>query len=83
MQRKNFNTGFARCANCGSNNIQGEPLYLYEDEEDDFGYDENDDANIAVFCVSCGHYLGETHSDLFEKAQNLRNSLLSRGYHVE
>lgn len=86
MLRKNLPKGFARCPNCGSNNIQGEPLYLYEDE-DDYGYgydDQNDeDNNIAVFCVSCGHYLGETRSELFAKARALRQTVVRNLYRPE
>lgn len=63
-----------RCPACGSTNIQGEPLYPYD--EDEYGYDEEDvPGNVAVFCVSCGHYLGETDSSLLGRMQELRGSL--------
>ncbi len=65
-----------RCPNCGSTNIQAEPLYPYEDEEyDDYGYNQDEPGDLAVFCVSCGHYLGEMDSELFERAKAMRRQL--------
>ncbi len=65
-----------RCPACGSTNIQGEPLYPYDDdgwEDDSFGPD--DEGDVAVFCVSCGHYLGEMQSELTGRMQSLRGDL--------
>lgn len=63
-----------RCPNCGSTNIQAEPLYPYEDEYDDYA-DDQDTGDLAVFCVSCGHYLGEMHSELFDQMDSYRQQL--------
>ncbi len=65
-----------RCPNCGSSNIQAEPLYLYDyDDEYDFGYHDDEKGDLAVFCVSCGHYLGEMQSELTARMQNYRQEL--------
>ncbi|HEX2913084.1 MAG TPA: hypothetical protein VH186_19925 [Chloroflexia bacterium] len=67
-----------RCPNCGSTNIQSEPLYPYDEEEDPYVYDDNEEpGEIAVFCVSCGHYMGEMNSQLGEKMRSFRNQLNS------
>lgn len=62
------------CPACGSTNIQSEPLYPYEDEYD-YGYDEDEMGDLAVFCVSCGHYLGEMKSELTSRMQDFRREL--------
>lgn len=67
-----------RCPACGSTNIQAEPLYPYEDENGDdldFGYPEDETGDTAVFCVSCGHYLGEMRSELTGRMSELRSNL--------
>ena len=67
-----------RCPNCGSNNIQAEPLYPYEYlDEYDYGAETDDEENgdLAVFCVSCGHYLGEMDSELFDRMRKFRRDL--------
>ena len=69
-----------RCPNCGSNNIQAEPLYPYEEDEDYFsGRAGGDEAagDLAVFCVSCGHYMGEMASQLTARMQTLRRRALN------
>lgn len=60
-----------RCPKCGSTNLQTEPLYYYEWE------DESDEAELALFCVSCGHYLGEMPNHLQGQAEFLRSKALS------
>ena len=67
-----------RCPACGSTNIQGEPLYPYQDDDGydiDYGYDEDELGDVAVFCVSCGHYLGEMQSELSGRMYELRSGL--------
>jgi len=56
----------SRCPNCGGNNLQTEPLYDYEEGPTD---------ELALFCVSCGHYLGEMPSHLKGQMQALRSRL--------
>lgn len=64
-----------RCPSCGSTNIQGEPLYPYEDLlQEDFPA-EDDQGDVAVFCVSCGHYLGEMQSELTGRMQDFQDKL--------
>jgi hypothetical protein len=75
---KTFKQKYARCPNCGSTNIQSEPLYAYEDE-DDYGWDDaNEPGNLAIFCVSCGHYLGEANTDLLNRSRAIQNDVLRR-----
>lgn len=65
-----------RCPNCGSSNIQAEPLYPYDDLwEEDYPVDEDDQGDVAVFCVSCGHYLGEMQSELTGRMQDFQRRL--------
>jgi hypothetical protein len=65
-----------RCPKCGSNNIQAEPLYPYEADEYDWSADSGDaPGDLAVFCVSCGHYLGEMDSELFDRMRAYRRQL--------
>ena len=59
-----------RCPACDSTNIQAEPLYPYEQFEDD-----EDCGELNVFCVSCGHFLGEMHSDLANQMRTYRAKL--------
>lgn len=56
----------SRCPNCGGNNLQTEPLYDYEEGPTD---------ELALFCFSCGHYLGEMPSELKGQMQALRSHL--------
>jgi hypothetical protein len=64
-----------RCPKCGSSNIQGEPLYPYEDLwEEDYPAEE-DQGDVAVFCVSCGHYMGEMQSELTSRMQDFQQRL--------
>ncbi len=56
----------SRCPNCGSDNLQTEPLY---DEE------EGPTGELALFCFSCGRYMGEMPSELQQKMQSYRQSL--------
>jgi DNA-directed RNA polymerase subunit N (RpoN/RPB10) len=58
----------SRCPNCGSDNLQTEPLYDYEEGPTD---------QLALFCVSCGRYIGEMPSALKGRMQSLRNLLAS------
>lgn len=60
-----------RCPKCGSTNLQTEPLYYYEWE------DELEEDELALFCVSCGHYLGEMPNHLKAEAEVLRSKALS------
>jgi hypothetical protein len=65
-----------RCPNCGSNNIQAEPLYPYDDLwEEDYPADDEEVGDVAVFCVSCGHYLGEMQSELTGRMQDFLRRL--------
>jgi hypothetical protein len=56
----------SRCPNCGSDNLQTEPLYDYEEGPTD---------QLALFCVSCGRYIGEMPSELKGRMQSLRSQL--------
>lgn len=56
------------CPKCRSTNLQTEPIYDWEDGLTD---------EIALFCVTCGHYLGELSGTLHGQSQSLHNSLLS------
>ncbi|MEI6043624.1 MAG: hypothetical protein WCS37_04430 [Chloroflexota bacterium] len=56
----------SRCPNCGSTNLQTEPLYDYE---------EGPTEQLALFCVSCGRYMGEMPSKLKERMRALRSQL--------
>jgi DNA-directed RNA polymerase subunit N (RpoN/RPB10) len=64
-----------RCPKCGSANIQGEPLYPYEDLFEEDYPAEDDQGDLAVFCVSCGHYLGEMQSELTGRLQDFQQKL--------
>lgn len=65
-----------RCPNCGSNNIQAEPLYAYDDLwEEDYPADDEETGDVAIFCVSCGHYLGEMESELTGRMQDFQRRL--------
>jgi hypothetical protein len=54
-----------KCPHCNSTNLSTEPVYL-DDEEWEYGVDDENDPSgqIAVFCVTCGHYLGTIQSEL-------------------
>ncbi len=70
-----------RCPNCGSTNIQAEPLYPYDDEDEYSYYDENEieaEGDLAVFCVSCGHYMGEMASHLTARLHVVRSQALDQ-----
>jgi hypothetical protein len=54
------------CPKCGSTNVATEPIY---DEEDGLA-DE-----VALFCLTCGHYLGEVDFSLHEKMRDFRETL--------
>lgn len=56
----------SRCPNCGGTNLQTEPLYDYEEGLTD---------QLALFCVSCGHYMGEMPSELRGQMDTFRSSL--------
>jgi hypothetical protein len=56
----------SRCPNCGGTNLQTEPLY---DEE------EGPTEELALFCVSCGRYMGEMPSQLKGSMRDFRGSL--------
>ncbi len=56
----------SRCPNCGGDNLQTEPLYDYEEGLTD---------ELALFCFSCGHYLGEMPSQLWQQMDALRSTL--------
>jgi hypothetical protein len=56
------------CPKCRSTNLQTEPLYDWDDGLTD---------EIGLFCVTCGHYLGETLNHLQNRSQNLHSSMLS------
>lgn len=63
----------SRCPNCGGSNLQTEPLYDYEEGSTD---------ELALFCVSCGHYIGEMPSELRGRMLALRNALPFLGDYV-
>lgn len=55
------------CPKCGSTNVASEPIY---DEEEEIVTDY-----IALFCITCGHYLGEVEFSLHERMHNLRANI--------
>ena len=63
----------SRCPNCGGTNLQTEPLY---------DYDEGLTDELALFCVSCGHYMGEMPSELRGRMVALRSGLPFLGDYV-
>ncbi len=67
-----------RCPNCGSTNLQTEPIYPYEDEEYLDSFEHEDTGDLAVFCVSCGHYMGEIASHLTARMQAVRSKALDQ-----
>jgi hypothetical protein len=62
-----------KCPHCSSTNLSTEPVYLDEEDywEYDYGHaDEDEGQEIAVFCVTCGHYMGTISSDLRGKSSH-------------
>jgi transcription elongation factor Elf1 len=55
------------CPKCGSTNVATEPIY--DDEE---GLVDE----IALFCLTCGHYLGEVEFGLHAKMRDFQENII-------
>jgi len=69
-----------KCPHCGSSNLASEPVYSDTDEWDDETeqLEENYHSQVAIFCITCGHFIGEIKSELRGKTNSLHSSFLKQ-----
>jgi uncharacterized Zn finger protein len=67
----------SKCPHCGSTNLSTEPVYTEREWEESYGREDSSaDSQIALFCVTCGHFIGTVDSPLREKNRNLHSKLI-------
>ncbi|NWJ45137.1 MAG: hypothetical protein HXX08_04580 [Chloroflexi bacterium] len=68
-----------KCPHCSSTNLASEPVYPFDETEMIYDYDDEEESEtlIAVFCVTCGHYLGAVESELRQGKRDWHSTMLN------